>query len=212
MHKSKLLIAALFFLTFNFAAHAQSKGVDTQNERIRDAGADRQPGNNGSKTNTGAGRGFDFGAGRTRAAPALPNPFRLTARRDALLAAINELVIERKMVVDEASTKLDQGVVVTQPFTFSRGATISQGAISRYALNAERPNAAYTRGRYTMIIEVTPIDLANADVAVTARIEGKLDNVVGAQWVTLESSGIAEQEFLAALTEKFGIIQTPTGN
>ena len=60
----------------------------------------------------------------------------------------------------------------------------------------------WTRGRYTLIVEVQPIDSSNTNVSVNARIEGRSDDVLGAQWLSLRSNGTAEQEFLIALVEK----------
>jgi hypothetical protein len=36
---------------------------------------------------------------------------------------------------------------------------------------------------------------------VNAKIEGRTDGPTGAEWITLDSTGIAEQEFLSALIE-----------
>ena len=60
----RLTIALLVSLVCCLAVLGQGKGVDKQNERVRDSGT-RAPANNGAKTDTGAGRGIDFGKGRT---------------------------------------------------------------------------------------------------------------------------------------------------
>src|SRR5262245_2352862 len=117
-----LLLMALCTPVFAQAA----KGVDKQNERVRDSGTDRTPASNGSKTDVGAGRGFDFGRGRTPETPMLPNPSRVTARRDALITAVQELMRDRKLVLDEDASKLSDGILVSQPYTFIKGAVVSQ--------------------------------------------------------------------------------------
>ncbi len=211
MNKLKTLSALCLLLACAFVAGAQTgKGSDSQKESIRDAGSDRAAGNNGNKTDVGAGRGFDFGRGRTPAAVLLPNPYRLIARRDAVINAVQELITERKMVLDEAATKPEQGIIVSQPYTFSKGASIAQSDLSRYATDSEvNAPGGYTRARYTMIIEIIPTDATTTDVSVSARVEGRIDSVSGSQWLTLQSSGVAEQEFLAALAEKLGASPTP---
>ncbi len=176
-----------------------AKGVDKQNERVRDTGTDRTPGNNGSKTDTGAGRGFDFGSGRTPEAPPLPNPYRITARRDVLLTAIQDLMRDRKLIVDEAASKIAEGIVVTQPYTFIKGAVVSQAEISRYAEVPVSASRGWTRGRYTLTVEVQPIDGTSANVSVNAKIEGRTDGATGAEWTTLRSTGLAEDQFLSDL-------------
>lgn len=181
---------------------AQGKGVDPQNERVRDTGSQSTPGTNGTKQDTGAGRGIDFGKGRTPETPVIPNPYRFTARRDALLQAVTELIRDRKMLLDEAASKPEEGMFITQPYTFTRGAVIAQSELNRYANVPPTTARGWTRGRYTLVIEVQAIDGVSANVGVTAKIEGRTDGATGAEWSTLPSSGTAEQEFLGALIER----------
>jgi len=176
---------------------AQGKGVDKQSERVRDSTA--IPGTNGSKTDTGAGRGIDFGKGRTQPVPMLPNPYRFTARRDVILNAIADVMRDRKLILDEAASKPAEGIIVSQPYTFIKGAVVTQSELGRYADVTSSSARAWTRGRYTITVEVQPIDGNSANVAVNAKIEGRTDGATGAEWTTLSSSGVAEDEFLSAL-------------
>lgn len=183
---------------------AQGKGVDRQNERIRDAGTDRGTANNGTKQDNGAGRGFDFGAGRTQEAPPLANPYRLTARRDSVVKAVEELMRDRKLILDTAASKASDGLIVSQPYTFIKGAVVSQSELNRYAELPDAISRGWTRGRYTVIVEVQSIDATTTNVSVNTKIEGRTDGATGAEWVTLRSTGTAEQEFLRALVENIG--------
>jgi len=188
-----LLVSAL--TVFGQAA----KGVDKQNERVRDSGTNRTPANNGTKTDVGAGRGIDFGRDRSREAPLLPNPYRITARRDALITAIQDLMRDRKLVVDDAASKPSEGIIVSQPYTFTKGLVVAAAELSRYADVPTSSARGWTRGRYTLTVEVQPIDGSTANVAVNAKLEGRSDGATGAEWSTLRSTGLAEDEFLAAL-------------
>ncbi len=176
-----------------------AKGVDKQNERVRDSGTNRTPANNGTKTDVGTGRGIDFGKDRSREAPLLDNPYRITARRDALITAIQELMRDRKLVVDDAASRPSEGVIVSQPYTFTKGLVVSAAELSRYADVPATSSRGWTRGRYTLTVEVQPIDGTTANVAVNAKLEGRSDGATGAEWSTLRSTGLAEDEFLAAL-------------
>jgi hypothetical protein len=176
-----------------------AKGVDKQNERVRDSGNDRTPANNGSKTDVGAGRGIDFGSGRTPETPLLANPYRLTARKDAILTAVQELMRDRKLVVDDAASKPADGIIVSQPYTFIKGAVVSEAELSRYADVPQTSARGWTRGRYTLTVEIQPIDGTSANVSVNAKIEGRTDGATGAEWTTLRSTGLAEDQFLEAL-------------
>ena len=196
----RLAIGLMILIACSLPAFAQAaKGVDKQNERVRDSGNDRTPANNGNKQDVGAGRGMDFGKDRTPEAPPLPNPYRLSGRRDVIINAVQELMRDRKLVVDENASRLSDGIIVTQPFTFTKGAVVAEADLSRYA---EVPAAAargWTRGRYTLTVEVQPIDGTAANVAVNAKVEGRSDGVTGAEWTTLRSTGLAEDQFIERL-------------
>lgn len=194
----RIISCAVLLISVCGGVFSQGKGVDKQNERVRDTGSSA-PASNGSKTNVGAGRGIDFGRGRTAATPPLPNPYRLTARRDAIITAIQDLMRDRKLVVDDAASRLADGIIVSQPFTFIKGAVVSEGELSRYAEVPSSSARGWTRGRYTLTVEVQPIDGNNANVSVNAKVEGRTDGATGAEWSTLRSTGLAEDEFLDAL-------------
>jgi hypothetical protein len=196
----RIIAGLLVLMVCSLPVFAQAaKGVDKQNERVRDSGSERTPGNNGSKTDTGAGRGFDFGKGRTPETLPLPNPYRLVGRRDVIINAVQDLLRDRKMVLDEVASKLGDGIIVSQPFTFTKGAVVSEAELSRYADVPLSSARAWTRGRYTLTVEIQPIDGSTANVVVNAKVEGRTDGATGAEWTTLRSSGLAEDEFLEGL-------------
>jgi hypothetical protein len=197
----KFASLALIILFSAVSVWAQGKGVDKTGERVRDSGTSAA-GSNSTKTNTGAGRGMDFGKGKTPEVPPIPNPYRFVARRDVILNAITELMGDRKLIVDEAASKPADGIIVSQPYTFIKGAVVSQSELGRYANFTNEVSRGWTRGRFTLTVEVQPIDGNNANVSVNAKIEGRTDGATGAEWTTLPSSGLAEQEFLSALITK----------
>ncbi len=190
--------ALLILMLSAVSAWAQGKGVDKQSERVRDS-ASRTAGNNGAKTDTGTGRGIDFGKGRTPSIPPLPNPYRVSAHRDVILKAIADVMQDRKLIVDEAASKPSEGIIVSQPYTFIKGAVVTQAELGRYADVTTSTARGWTRGRYTVTVEVQPIDGNSANVSVNAKIEGRTDGATGGEWVTLPSSGVVEDEFLSAL-------------
>ncbi len=192
---SSLILLLLFAST---SAWAQGKGVDKQSERVREGSAG-STGTNGTKTNVGAGRGIDFGKGRTPEVPPIPNPYRFTARRDVILKAVANVMAERQLVVDEAASRPADGIIVSQPFTFIKGAVVTQSELGHYADISSSTSRGWTRGRYTLTVEVQPIDGSSANVSVNARVEGRTDGATGAEWATLPSSGVAEEDFLSAL-------------
>jgi hypothetical protein len=196
-----LLAIGLLVLSCTVCA-AQEKGVDPQNERIRDGGNNRQPAVNGSKTDTGAGRGIDFGKGKTQQPPPIPNPYRFQAPNDVLTKAVQELMRDRKLIIDDASSKPETGLLVSQPYTFTRGTVVTSSELFRFAEVPRTEQGNWARARYTLIVEIQPIDSSSTNVSVNARVEGRSDNVLGAEWLSLRSNGTAEEEFLVALITK----------
>ena len=198
----KKIIAIVFVLALACtSALAQEKGVDKQNQGIRDAGNSRAPVNNGAKQDVGAGRGIDFGKGRTPEPPPIPNPFRFSVRRDVIIKAAEDLMRDRKLVPDSAASKPDEGILISQPYTFAKGAVVATSELGRYAQITDANARGWTRGRYILIVEVQPIDGNNTNVSVNVKIEGRSDGVSGAEWETLKSTGVAEEEFLSLLIE-----------
>jgi hypothetical protein len=196
----RIITGLLVLIACSVPVFAQAaKGVDKQNERVRDSGSDRTPANNGNKTDVGAGRGIDFGSGKSTEAPPLPNPYRLSGRRDVMITAVQDLMRDRKLVVDESASKIADGIIVSQPYTFTKGAVVAQADLSRYADVPTSSARAWTRGRYTLTVEIQPIDGSTANIAVNAKVEGRTDGATGAEWTTLRSTGLAEDQFLDAL-------------
>ena len=196
-------IGLLFLLILaTVSASAQEKGVDQQNERIRDNSTNRAPAVNGGKVDVGTGRGMDFGKGRTNVPLPLDNPYRFASPNDVVQKAVQELMRDRKLILDDAASKPNEGILLSQPYTFIKGAVVAPGGLSQVADVPASDSRGWTRGRYTLTIEVLPTDASNTSVSVSAKIEGRSESVSGAEWITLRSLGVVEQEFMIRLIEK----------
>lgn len=189
--------------TFLFAAFAVivlpafiygQKGIDTQTQKIKE---------DTNKTTTWpieASRSIDWGKGKTHVRERLANPYKLNSRRDVLVETITQVLKDRKIIVDEASSRLKDGIIITQPFVFAKGSVVAQNELNRYAVLPFGDNA-WSRGQYTLTIEVQPIDGIQNNVTVNAKIEGRGGNGLMSEWKTVPSSGLAEDEFLVKLVE-----------
>ncbi|MEO6588797.1 MAG: hypothetical protein ABIP06_05665 [Pyrinomonadaceae bacterium] len=188
--KKILFITCL--LVFSVSVFAQ-KGVDPQTKTIRDEG---------SKTNKGndVERSFDWGSGKTKSRDRLSNPYKLNARRDYLVKNILDVLREKQILVDDSASRLNEGIVVTQPYTFVKGSVTARSQLSRYA---ELPgyDSVWTRGRFILTIEVQSIDGIQNNISVLAKVEGRQENGLFSEWSSLPSNGTAEDEFLAKLVE-----------
>lgn len=181
---------------FSAVAFAQ-KGIDTQTEKIKQEGnSTTQQSNN--RTTAPTNRAFDWGKDKTKERQPLANPYRLNARRDVLIGDIADVLKEKKIIIDEAASRMKDGIIVTEPFIFAKGAVITRNELNRYA-NLPNSDTIWTRGRYTLTIEVQSIDGVQNKVSVTAKVEGRSENGLRSEWTTLQSSGTAEDEFLVKL-------------
>lgn len=190
-----LVSVCLIFVSGVFA----QKGVDPQTKSIKDEGTKTTNSNNKNDNNESR-RIFDFGKEKAKTRNRLSNPYRLNSRRDRLVDTIMQILADNKIIVDEASSRLEEGVIITQPYTFAKGAVITRNELSRYADLPGR-DGVFTRGRYTLTIEVRSIDGIKNDVYVLANVEGRQENGLGSEWTTLSSTGVAENNFLVKLIE-----------
>lgn len=185
-------------IVFSAAAFAQ-KGVDTQTKKITNEAAKTTQSPVDTAT-TSNGRVLDFGKGKTPVRELLPNPYKIPSRRDVLIATVTDLLKEQKLIIDESASRPSEGIIITQPFVFAKGTVISQNELNRYAiLPSTEPN--WRSGRYSLRVEVQSIDGIQNNVSVTAKVDGKAENGLMSEWTTLQSSGVAEDDFLSKLVE-----------
>lgn len=171
------------------------KGIDTQTRQIN-----RDNNRTTSRPNDAGGRSFDWGKEKTKTRERLANPYRMASRRDILVENILNILKDKKIIVDDAASRINDGFIVTQPFVFAKGSVTSQNELNRYAALPTN-DSIWSRGRYTLTIEIQPIDGIQNNVTVSAKVEGKSQNGIGSEWTTLQSSGAAEDEFLVRLVE-----------
>ncbi len=188
----KLLVISIFAIVFPIAIFGQ-KGIDKQTNEITDK-------TDGNKTRNDTAQTFSWGKGKTKIREKLANPYQLNARRDILIDTIVDLLKDRGMIVDEAASRFKDGLIVTQPFTFSKGVILTKPELGRYAVLNDS-YSTWTRGRFTLTIDVQSLDGVKNNVSVTANVEGRSGDGLYSQWTTLQSSGAAEDEFLAELVK-----------
>src|SRR5580765_4356567 len=159
----------IVFLSFASALFAQTqteKGVDTQTQKIK-AEANRVT----ARDSDVVPKSYSWGQGKTKVCDRLANPYKLNARRDVLIESIVDVLREKKIVVDEASSRPKDGIIVTQPFVFAKGSVVAANELNRYGI-VESSYSAWTRAQYTLTIEVQSIDGIQNNVSVNAKVEG----------------------------------------
>lgn len=190
----KALIASSILMVLVSAGVSAQKGIDTQTQKIK---GDT---NKTTSRETDVTRSFDWGKGKTQTRERLANPYQLNARRDVLVETIQQVLREKKIVIDEPSSRLNDGIIITQPFVFGKGPTIATAELKRYGI-LEFADTAWSRGQYSLTIEVQSIDGVKNNVSVNAKVEGRSGTGLTTEWVTVRSSGLAEEEFLTKLVE-----------
>ncbi len=190
----KLFLLTLFLAAVSPAVLLAQKGIDTQTQKIKDDT------NKTTSRESDVTRSFDWGTGKTRVRDRLPNPFKMNSRRNVLLETIAGVLKEKKILIDEASSRLGDGIIITQPFIFAKGPVITQNELKRYGILQFADNA-WSRGQYTLTIEVQSIDGVQNNVSVNAKVEGRAGSGLTSEWTTIQSSGLAEEEFLTKLVE-----------
>lgn len=207
--RQSIIHVSIVVIGITISTYAQ-KGVDTQTQKIKETTKST------TSRETDATRSFDWGKGKTEVRERLANPYRMASRRDVLIETIKQVVKDQKMLVDEAASRPSDGIIVTQPFIFTKGAVIAQSELSRYGI-LDSSERTWSRGRYVLVIEVQSIDGVQNNVSVNARIEGREGAGLITEWRSVPSSGLAEDEFLKVLVETVtGVsldpVQDGTGN
>ncbi len=190
------IVSLIAVILFSSAVFAQ-KGIDPQTQKIREEGV-KTVGT--QRSNDPPNRSFDFGKGKTKVRAQLANPYKLTSRRDILIESVLEVLKEQKLLVSDSATRKNDGIIVAEPYIFAKGAVISRNELNRYAV-LPNSDTSWTRGRYTLTVEIISIDGIQNNVSVTAKVEGRSENGLLSEWTTLQSTGAAEDEFLVKLVE-----------
>jgi hypothetical protein len=189
----KIFYSLSLTLFVSFAVFAQ-KGIDTQTQKIK------QEGGRSTQSVGVGGRSINWGKEKTKVRGLLANPYRMNSRRDVLIKQAIEILKENKFIIDESASRPDNGIIVTEPFVFAKGAVISRSELARYA-DIPNSDSSWTSGRYTFIIEIQSIDGIQNNVSVRANVEGKSRNGLTSEWTTLQSRGVAEDAYLSKLVE-----------
>jgi hypothetical protein len=204
--------AVIFVVSLSAFAQAEKtqKGVDNQTQKIKEEGnkTTQQTGSNNS-----GGRVLDWGGDKTKTRAPLANPYKLNARRDVLIETITDVLESMKILIDDSASRPKDGIVVTQPFIFAKGPVTTRNELNRYSILPNSDNS-WTRGRFTLTVEVQSIDGVQNNVSVTAKVEGRSENGFESEWTTLPSSGTAEDEFMVKLVEAVtgALIDAPGDN
>lgn len=136
--------------------------------------------------------------------PLLENPQTFGKSREEMMDLIKQTLKDMEIPLDEKRTTEQTGMLYTKPVIFTKGGPSGENLefVSR------RPGGQlrnWTRGRYTLQIEVAPVDPQRIKLFVFAQIEGEYqDDALGAKWVACPSRGVIESNTLQAFKDRMG--------
>jgi len=133
----------------------------------------------------------------------LPNPFIIGAPRDEALKAAKQMLETREIPLDKEECNQQSGecTLISKQVIFIRGiATRSQ--LQHYCEIAPADVRDWSKGRYVLRIQVSPVTPATSQVGISARFDGMTAGVVGSEWVSLTSRGDLEDKLLRCLDQR----------
>ena len=133
----------------------------------------------------------------------LPNPLIVAASRDESLTAIKQMLETREIPLDKEECNQTTGecTLVSKPVIFIKGIQ-TRSQLEHYAEVPAATVRNWSRGRYTLRIQVAPASPKTSQVGVYARFEGMADGVIGSEWVPLASKGQLEDRLLRCIQER----------
>jgi hypothetical protein len=118
-----------------------------------------------------------------------------------VLNTITDLLRDKGIVIDPDTSRLNEGIIRTQPFIFAKGSVITISELERFTDTAVTYNKGWTRARHTLLLETQLIDGTSVNLSITAKIEGRSDGPSGPEWISLKSSGAFERQLIKEIVE-----------
>lgn len=139
--------------------------------------------------------------GKPKDIPSLDNPYTVNVPRDEIAKQIQEVLQTCNITLDKEKSKLERGRFVTTSWLFTRGVnakTDLQNVSNLPAADARN----WLKGRYTLEINILPLDEKRSQLQVIAYIQGQMADVAGTKWVDAPSNGTVEDDTMRGLAGK----------
>jgi hypothetical protein len=140
---------------------------------------------------------------KPKSEPHLPNPLIIGASRDEIRSVAKQVLETREIPIDKEECNQQTGEcnIISKPVVFIKGiATRSQ--LEHYCEVPAAHVHNWTRGRYSLRIQISPNSPKAAQVGVYARFEGMTDGVLVSEWIPLSSKGELEDALLRCLDQR----------
>jgi hypothetical protein len=139
---------------------------------------------------------------RPKTEPRLDNPYIINVPREQILQTVREVFKSCAIQVDDALSKSNEGKIVTKSVVFTRGVT-AKADLEHLATMPAGEVRNWQQGRWRLEVSAIPLDEKRSQLYVTAYIEGKVADALGATlWIEGQSNGALEDETLRGLAGK----------
>ncbi len=131
----------------------------------------------------------------------LENPYTVNVPREEITKQIQEVLQTCNIEIDKEKTKLERGRFVTMPWQFTRGINAKTDLLNVSNLPAADARN-WLKGRYTLEINILPLDEKRSQLQVISYIQGQMADVIGTKWVDSPSNGSIEDDTIRGLAGK----------
>jgi hypothetical protein len=140
---------------------------------------------------------------KPKAEKPLPNPSMIQSPRDETLKATKQMLETREVSIDKEDCNQLSGecMLITKPVIFIKGIT-AKSQLEHYCIVPAANVKNWTRGRYSLRIQITPASPKSSQVGIYAKFEGMTDGFDGNEWVQLSSKGELEDKFLRCIQDR----------
>ena len=154
-----------------------------------------------SVASTHSGSQIQFG--KPKPEKPLPNPFILGASRDETIKAAKQMLETREIPLEREDCSQQSGecTLISKQVIFIKGIT-TKSQLQHYCDISAADVRDWSKGRYVLRIQVSPVTPATAQVGMAAKFDGMTAGVVGSEWVALTSRGELEDKLLRCLDQR----------
>ncbi len=136
--------------------------------------------------------------GKPKEIPSLENPYTVNVPRDQIVKEIQEVLQTCNIEIDKEKTKVEKGRFVMMPWLFTRG--VNAKTDLQHVSNLPAADARnWLKGRYTLEINILPLDEKRSQLQVITYIQGQIADVAGTKWVDSPSNGTIEDDTIRGL-------------
>lgn len=131
----------------------------------------------------------------------LDNPYTINVPREQIAREIQEVLQSCKITLDTEKTKVEKGRYVTKPWVFTQGLNVRTDLehVARLPAGEAR---SWLKGRYTLEINILPLDEKRSQLQIIAYIQGQIADMAGTKWIDSPSNGSLEDEVMRGLAGK----------